>query len=99
MAYVHFATPPNVSARYERLSGGRGNRAVIYLAARKLGIDWDTWQHLPWWVQQAYIEGFVDEELLEIQSPGEDDSDLLHASAGTLATMGLQVIKGGRADI
>lgn len=67
----HGDVPPPfyADARYEQLTGGPGNRALHYLAKRRLNMSVAEWDALPWYDQRMYMEGFVEEGLL---STGDD---------------------------
>jgi hypothetical protein len=87
---------PTIDARYERLSGGPGKRAVLYVARRKLGLSPDEWEALPWWTQRLYIDGLLNEGMLEMGEQPENDPDPVSASDAELRGLGLTVIDGGR---
>jgi hypothetical protein len=60
-------------------------------------MSWQEWQETPWWVQRAYIEGMVHEELLTMEpvaSPKSWEQDPVAANLQEYADMGLRVIQG-----
>jgi hypothetical protein len=65
-------------------------------------MSWQEWRDTPWWVQRAYIEGMVNEEILEYSEepaaatvgPKSVEKDPLGASLQEYADMGLRVIQG-----
>jgi hypothetical protein len=66
----------------------------MYAARRHLGMSWKEWRDTPWWVQRLYVEGMVEEELIQFKEPDWTD-DPLGASVDDFTKMGLQVIRGG----
>lgn len=75
MDHGRVSTPKRSDARYHELSGGPGNRAVLYLAKSRLNLSPDEWEDLLWWEQRTYIEGFHDEGLLKYAGEGDDYDD------------------------
>lgn len=106
MDFRNVLTPPTADARYERLSGGPTNRAIVYVARRYLKLSAEEWSALPWWVQRTYLDGLQHEGVLvaadspeaEVMAGSKDlfeDVDIVMASDGDLRRMGLTVIDGG----
>jgi hypothetical protein len=97
MAYRNVPSPGSIDARYEELSGGQGERVLLYIARRHLGMSWKEWQDTPWWVRRAYIEGLEQEELLEF-GPSDElgwEIDPRGADVSDFAASGFTVIQGG----
>jgi hypothetical protein len=66
----------------------------------------DEWLSLPWWLEQVYIDGFVEEGILKRQgdgrsatpspvAPQREKTDPALATDDELQAMGLTVITGG----
>jgi hypothetical protein len=97
----YFFSTQLVDARYNAVSGGESNRAILYVVRRHLRMSSREWQELPWWEQRVYIEGLIDEELLVTSDKPttpieqEDGIDPVMASDAELRRMGLTVIDGG----
>lgn len=53
--------PKSIEARYEQLTGGLGQRRVIYLVRRRLGFTRKKWNKLDPHTQRIYVEGLLDE--------------------------------------
>lgn len=64
---AHGAVQPGKrGSRYEQVSGGLGQRRIYYLARRKLQLSPEEWDALPWWQERMYVEGFGEEEFVEL---------------------------------
>jgi hypothetical protein len=92
--------PGNTEARYEQLSGGPSERVLLYLARRYLRMSYQEWRDAPWWVQRTYIEGMMQEELLQQEGSETSavDDDPVGADLSGYEEMGLTVIRGGEFD-
>lgn len=98
MAYWGIPYPGNTDSRYERLSGGSGNRVLLYLARRHLGMSAGEWNSTSWWEQRMLLEGLETEELITLTplAPAATwESDPVSAPDDEYRAMGLTVITGG----
>jgi hypothetical protein len=68
---------------------------LLYVAARHLRLSWRDWIDAPWWVRRAYIEGLVDEGVLETAPTDIWEVDPLGAGLGEFRKSGFKVIEGG----
>ena len=92
--------PPTLNARYDRVSGGAGNRLAYYLARRHLGLSPGEWDDLPWWQQKMFWEGYEQEGLIEsadgpsardLDSPETGATAILAGEPGEMESLGFQV--------